>query len=123
MANKPITLKIDVKKIAKEHLFQGKTALYLDLVAWPTKESRNGETHYVVQSLSKAAREAGEKGAIVGNLTMPDNEPPHQRQAPKQKTKPPVDPDLDPADEDSIPFMFPFAPFIAGLGAAASLFA
>ena len=121
MANKPITLKIDVTKLEKKHFFTGSKGIYCDLVAWPTKESRNGETHYVAQSLSKAAREAGEKGAIVGNLTMPDNEAPQQRPDPKPAARRPVDPDLD-TPVDDIPFAIPFAPFIAGLGAAASLF-
>ena len=42
--------------------------------------------------------------------------------APKSVPKPPKDADLDVAPDD-IPFGFTFAPFIAGLGAAASLFA
>ena len=42
--------------------------------------------------------------------------------APKSVPKPPKDADLDVAPDD-IPFGFTFAPFIAGLGAAASLIA
>ena len=43
------------------------------------------------------------------------------KSAPRTQPKP-TDPDLDPPGDD-IPFGFTFAPFIAGLGAAASLFA
>lgn len=64
-----IAIKLDVKKLDKTAFFQGKTALYADLVL---KDNRDGTDAYgndgfVVQSLSKERRDAGEKGPIVGN--------------------------------------------------------
>lgn len=67
-----ITLKIDVSKILKEHLFQGKTGKYLDLCVFESKAiGQYGDTHYVVQGVSKEVREAmkatGERMPIIGN--------------------------------------------------------
>lgn len=68
MAN--INLKIDVTKILKQHLFQGKNgAKYLDITLWENKEGedRFGNTHMAVQDLPRELRDAGEKGPILGN--------------------------------------------------------
>jgi hypothetical protein len=61
------TAKIDVTKIDKAHLYNGK---YLDVVIWENRDGpgKYGDTHMVVQSVSKEARQAGKKGAIIGNL-------------------------------------------------------
>jgi hypothetical protein len=61
------TAKIDVKKIDKAHLYKGQ---YLDLVIWENRDGpgKYGDTHMIVQSVSKEDRAAGKKGAIVGNL-------------------------------------------------------
>lgn len=104
---KPIKAKINVTKILKQHLFPGKSGTYLDIVIWPNKEpSTYGDTHVIKQSLSKEARDAGEKEPIIGNLTMPDEEAPPRQQArpPAQRPKPQADPDLDSPSEDPIPF-------------------
>jgi len=70
---KPITVKLDVTKIDKTALFKGKSGTYLDLAIWPNKDGvRYGQTHYVVQQLSKERRDKGERGPIVGNATVPD---------------------------------------------------
>ena len=63
-----ITVKIDVTKVEKERLFPGKNgAKYLDLILIPTPDDRYGNTHMVVQSVSKEERLAGKKGPILGN--------------------------------------------------------
>lgn len=64
-----ILLKIDVAKIDKSKLFRGAKGTYLDLVIM---ENRNGTDQYgndymVVQGVSKEERQAGVKGAILGN--------------------------------------------------------
>jgi hypothetical protein len=67
MQNK-ISLKIDVSKIDKTRLYEGKKGVYLDALLMPNKEeSRFGDDGFIVQSISKEAREAGERGAIIGN--------------------------------------------------------
>lgn len=115
---RPITLKLNVSKILKEHLFKGKNGTYLDLVVWPNKdgEGQYGDTHYVVQELSKAARDKGERGPIIGNAKVPEIEappppPPPARQQPTRQ-RPLVRENDDMGDtsyqtgmeEDSIPF-------------------
>lgn len=63
-----IAIKIDVTKIEKERLFQGKNgAQYLDCVLIDTPNDKWGNSHMVVQSVSKEEREAGKKGPILGN--------------------------------------------------------
>jgi hypothetical protein len=52
-----IQLKIDVSKISKPDLYQGKKGIYLDAILWDTR----------VQGISKEKRDAGERGPIVGN--------------------------------------------------------
>lgn len=99
---KPITAKIDVTKIAKEYLFRGKKGTYLDLVIWPNKngEDEYGNTHMICQGVSKEARARGEKGPIVGNMAVPEDEPPPREQA-RPTPSPAIGQDVE---EDDIPF-------------------
>lgn len=69
----------------KEHLFRGEKGTYLDLVIWENKNGPDqyGNTHTICQSISKEAREAGEKAPILGNMKLeiqPQREPlkPHE---------------------------------------------
>ena len=64
-----IQLKIDVSKISKPDLYQGKKGIYLDAILW---ENRNGPSEYgddgfITQGISKEKRDAGERGPIIGN--------------------------------------------------------
>jgi hypothetical protein len=103
--NRPIKLRLDVTKIDKAGLYKGTKGTYLDCVAWPSKTpGQYGDTHYVVQELSKEKRDAGEKGAIIGNMTVPDDEPPqHQQPRPLQRQQK-MDEVFTDDDSDSIPF-------------------
>jgi len=99
-----ITVKLDVTKVDKDRLFVGKNgAKYLDLVLMPNKgDSKYGDTHFVIQSCSKADREAGVKMPIIGNATekiraKPDF-PPEATQSPSQRN-----PEPQGIDED-VPF-------------------
>ena len=67
-----ITAKIDVTKIDKAFLFQGKSGKYLDILIFENKDGldRFGNTHYIVQGIPKAEREKGVKGKIIGNATF-----------------------------------------------------
>ena len=64
-----IKLKIDVSKISKADLYQGKKGIYLDAVLYENRDgqSQYGDDGYVVQGISKEKRDAGERGPIVGN--------------------------------------------------------
>ena len=76
-----ILVKIDVTKIEKSRLYEGKKGVYLDAVLFENEdgESKYGDDGFVVQSISQKARAAGEKGAIIGNwrfaATQASNEP------------------------------------------------
>lgn len=91
-----IKYKIDVTKINKAHLYEGKKGVYLNGVFFENREGRNdfGDDGYIVQDISKEAREAGEKGPIIGNWRRLDDAKPAQRKAAPSQA----------ADEDSIPF-------------------
>lgn len=72
-----ITGKVDVTKILKEELYQGKTAKYLDLVMFPNKDEdgnevpdQYGNDGVIKQSLSKESRDAGKKAPILGNYKV-----------------------------------------------------
>lgn len=73
---RPIKIKINVTKILKEHIFQGKNGKYLNLVAWPNKNGTGqfGDTHFVSQDIPREAREQGVQAPILGNLTLPEEE-------------------------------------------------
>ena len=65
-----IKVKIDVTKIDKSKLFAGKMgAKYLDCTLLENKigTDQYGNNFMVVQDVSKAEREQGIKGAILGN--------------------------------------------------------
>jgi hypothetical protein len=102
---RPIKLRLDVTKIDKAGLYKGTKGTYLDCVAWPSKTpGQYGDTHYVVQELSKEKRDAGEKGAIIGNMTVPDDEPPQSQQSRPLQRQQKMDEVFTDDDSDSIPF-------------------
>jgi hypothetical protein len=112
MANKPIKFKLDVTKIDKTHLYKGAKGTYLDCVVWPNKNGADkfGFTHYVVQEISREAREAGGKGAIIGNLALPEQvdyarQKMHGSEMPPALKQAQQDGPLDGSfEDDSIPF-------------------
>jgi len=69
--SKLIAIKIDVTKIDKERLYQGKKGSYLDATVFLNEEEgQYGDNGMITQSVSKEEREAGVKGAILGNVKM-----------------------------------------------------
>jgi len=93
-----ITAKINVTRVDKAYLFEGKNGKYLDIVIF---ENRNGpdqygNTHTICQSIPKEARERGEKGPILGNLKM-------DGQAHRQQSRPDHRPPQS-TGEDDVPF-------------------
>jgi hypothetical protein len=91
-----IVLKIDVTKIDKNHLFVGKSGKYLDCIL---NENRDGPDQYgnigfIAQSVSKEAKEKGERGPIIGNykeiVTTP-RVPKQTESKPATKSKPATD--------------------------------
>ena len=68
-----IKVTIDVTKINKSKMFVGKKGTYLDVVLIPTPGNQYGNSHMVVQSISKEDREAGQRGEILGNAKTVGN--------------------------------------------------
>lgn len=64
-----IRVKLDLTKILKQHIYQGKKGKYVDLVLWENRDGPDqyGNEYAVKQSLPKEARDAGEKEPYVGN--------------------------------------------------------
>ena len=101
-----IVCKINVSKIAKEKMFKGDKGTYLDVVLIETPDDQYGNDYMVVQGVSKEDREAGVKGAILGNGKIiqrrDERRPPQQtaREQIRQKTGAPPPED----GEDQVPF-------------------
>lgn len=96
MPNPLITGKIDVTKISRDHIFHGKKGKYVDFAIFANRDGPDqyGFTHVVVQSVSKEARERGERGPIIGNASLiatgtqaaPSRPPQQPRNNPPQPT-------------------------------------
>ncbi len=100
-------LRIDVTKIKKEHLFEGKNgAKYLNVVMWENREGVDsyGNSHMAVQELPKELRDAGEKGPILGNAKEFGGAPKQQSTPPKRQSTSRPMPDGFDGEESSIPF-------------------
>ena len=99
------TLKIDVKKIDKTALFHGEKGTYLDLTLMDNRDGTDqyGYDGFIVQSISKERRLAGEKGPILGNWKhLGERAPIYQGQAATSLA--PVSQSLASNDDDDIPF-------------------
>jgi hypothetical protein len=64
-----ISLSIKTEKLEKEHIINGKNGKIVAVVLFENKDGKGqyGDDGFVVQSVSKEAREAGVRGPIVGN--------------------------------------------------------
>ena len=64
-----IELNIDVKKIDKAFIYEGKKGKYLKLTSFIDLDEKDqyDNNGMVTQKVSKEAQEAGQKGAILGN--------------------------------------------------------
>lgn len=64
-----VALKIDVSKIDKERLYKGQKGTYLDAVIFLDlgEADQYGNHGMITQSVSKAEKESGVRGAILGN--------------------------------------------------------
>jgi hypothetical protein len=66
-----ISVRIDVTKIQKERLFEGKQGTYLDVTLLMKDEQDSYGNHgMVVQQVSQEERKAGVKGNILGNAKI-----------------------------------------------------
>jgi hypothetical protein len=98
-----LKLSIDVTKIDKEKLYRGQKGTYLDLsILLKDQPDQYGQDGMAVQDVGKAARDAGEKGAILGNAKWAIHPtPPAATPAPPAHSGPAT---TAGDEEDEIPF-------------------
>lgn len=92
-----ISARIDVTKVTKERLFEGKKgAKYLDIILIPTTNSKYDNDFMVVESVTKEERERGVKGPILGNAKILGSHeaPPQHRVNDKPGDKPEPESDV-----------------------------
>lgn len=92
-----ISIRITREKIAKEHCYVGKNGTYCDMVLFDNKAGKDqyGNDGFVVQSVSKEARQQGVKGPIIGNWKrIGEDAKPKAAAAPAEKPAA-EDPDQD----------------------------
>lgn len=103
-----VKIKIDVKKIDKQLLFNGATAVYLDATVFldPEQKSEYGDHGMITQDVSKEAREKGEKGNILGNVTVfwTGDSKPQGGQPAQQQSQPQAAPSSFDNFDSDIPF-------------------
>ena len=100
-----IAINIDVKKIDKAALFTGKKGTYLNMTLMENREGvdQYGNEGFIVQDIGMARRQAGERGAILGNWkTVKPAQAPQAPQAPAPRA--PQAQAYDEDDDTSIPF-------------------
>lgn len=100
------TIKINVTRIDKSALFEGKNGKYLDLVLF---ENKNGPDQYgnhgfVMQDIGKERRDRGEKGPILGNWKEVGGTVPKRQDAHNTAKANAYQPQPDADDGDEIPF-------------------
>ena len=105
MSHPIIRIKIDVTKIDKARIFEGKKGKYIDVTLVPRKDGADeyGNNYVAIQDVSKEERQAGAKGPILGNAKILDAKV--QGAAP-QRPRPaaPKPADAPPVPEDDVPF-------------------
>ena len=99
------TIKINVSKIDKDALYQGKNGKYLDLVLFENKDGvdQYGNHGFVVQDLPKSRRDAGEKGPILGNWKHMEKKGVSKASDPMSKQGL-AQTSLNPDDDSDVPF-------------------
>jgi hypothetical protein len=66
---KILRVQINVDAIDKKHLYKGKKGTYLNVALVNTPDSQYGQDYMVTQDIPKEARDAGERGPILGNAS------------------------------------------------------
>lgn len=97
-----IRCKIDCRKIDKARLYTGEKGTYLDCTLLENKDGADqyGNNFMIVQDVSKADREAGVKGAILGNAKFVEA----KAKQPSPAPRPSAAAAEQPQDNSEIPF-------------------
>jgi len=112
-----LAIKIDVSKIPREWIFQGKKGKYIDCVLFENDSvDEYGNTHALKLSPPREEREAGTKGIYIGNGKPLERKgstaPPTRQSAPprsaprKEPARYPTPSDVSGSElaEDDVPF-------------------
>jgi hypothetical protein len=101
------TASINVSKIEKKYLFDGKNGKYLDLVFFENRDGKDqyGNDGFVTQGVPKVARDRGERGPILGNWKELEARPGGSRQKAVEARKDDHVMYVDDEDDDEIPFL------------------
>lgn len=81
-----IVIGLNVTKIPRDRIVPGKNGKYIDLVLFENRDGpdKYGNSGFVSMSVSKEEREAGTRGAIIGNWKHVGNKPaPRTTDAPR----------------------------------------
>lgn len=100
-----ISIKLDVSKIDKDRLFKGAKGIYLDATAFIDLDELDqyGNSGMITQDVSVEERNAGTKGAILGNTKVFWKDSGGGQTSPSQPA--PTQPSsFDDFSDDSIPF-------------------
>jgi len=78
-----IRCNINVSKVDKQYLYEGKTGKFLEVTLLESKNGpdKYGNDGFVVQGVSKEARDRGERGPIIGSWK-------HSTKAPRSQGHP-----------------------------------
>ena len=87
-----IRCNINVSKVDKQYLYEGKTGKFLEIAILESKSGpdKYGNDGFVTQSVSKEARDRGERGPIIGSWKYLKSAQPKLSQ-PQQDTRVPDD--------------------------------
>ena len=85
-----ITASINAEKVDRSLFFQGQKGKYMDLVFFENKDGPDqyGNTHYVVQGVSKEQRDKGVRGPIIGNAKVTEGPSRGQRREQPRQQQP-----------------------------------
>lgn len=78
-----IRCNINVSKVDKQYLYEGKTGKFLEVTLLESKggQDKYGNDGFIVQGVSKEARDRGERGPIIGSWK-------HSTKAPRSQGHP-----------------------------------
>lgn len=94
MADKKISIKIDVTKIVKDALYKGEKATYLDATVFLKDEPDQYGNHGMITQDRTGDKDAGVKSVILGNIKVWNNSKPSAKKETKKEesvTGEPVD--------------------------------
>ena len=103
-----ISISINVQKIEKERLFEGKKGKYLNMTLFVDTDQKDeyGHNGMVTQDVSKEERDQGVKGPILGNCKLFYSKQSGQSQTPPNSHENTQQPGPGPANQQGQPAQY-----------------